>query len=92
MPRRRNDLKPWMIFVLTVLAAGCNVAIGDPPGGPIRDEDESTSIVEPPRRASLPDYGLALELQNAVWLNTEGPLRLADLRGRVVLLEMWTFG
>ena len=26
-----------------------------------------------------------------MWLNTSGPLRLADLRGKVVALEMWTF-
>ena len=32
------------------------------------------------------------ELINEVWLNTDQPLRLAELRGRVVLLEMWTFG
>lgn len=43
-------------------------------------------------RANLPDLGDAPELTNLVWLNAENPLRLADLRGRVVLLEMWTFG
>ena len=42
--------------------------------------------------ASLPDLGPAPELTNATWLNVDAPLRLADLRGRVVLLEMWTFG
>ena len=40
----------------------------------------------------LPNLGAAPELHNQVWLNTEQPLRLADLRGQVVLLEMWTFG
>ena len=41
--------------------------------------------------AQLADLGEAPELTNAVWLNTDAPLRLADLRGQVVLLEMWTF-
>ncbi len=41
--------------------------------------------------ADLPDYGTAPELSNEAWLNTDKPLRLADLRGQVVLLEMWTF-
>jgi thiol-disulfide isomerase/thioredoxin len=41
--------------------------------------------------ASLPDLGAAPELKNRTWLNTEAPLRLADLRGKVVGLEMWTF-
>ena len=26
------------------------------------------------------------------WLNTSHPLSLRDLRGKVVLLEFWTFG
>lgn len=34
---------------------------------------------------------LAPELTNEVWINSR-PLRLADLRGKVVLLEFWTYG
>ena len=43
-------------------------------------------------RADLESKGPAPELVNETWLNSEQPLRLADLGGRVVLLEMWTFG
>jgi thiol-disulfide isomerase/thioredoxin len=39
-----------------------------------------------------PDLGEAPELTNTTWLNAEKPLRLADLRGKVVIIEMWTFG
>jgi hypothetical protein len=45
-----------------------------------------------PKLASLPDLGPAPELTNATWLNVDSPLRLADLRGKVVLIDMWTFG
>lgn len=43
-------------------------------------------------KADLPDLGPAPELTNETWLNVDAPLRLADLRGKVVALEMWTFG
>jgi len=36
--------------------------------------------------------GPAPELKNEVWLNVDAPLRLVDLRGQVVALDMWTFG
>ena len=44
--------------------------------------------------AQLEDQGEAPELSNEVWLNTDGnsPLRLADLRGNVVIVEFWTYG
>ena len=41
---------------------------------------------------SLPDLGVAPELTNDIWLNVDAPLRIADLRGKVVIVEMWTFG
>jgi hypothetical protein len=41
--------------------------------------------------ASLVDSGPAPELFNEVWLNS-GPLKLADLHGKVVIVEFWTFG
>ena len=40
----------------------------------------------------LPDLGPAPELTNEVWLNAKAPLRLADLHGKVVAIDMWTFG
>jgi thiol-disulfide isomerase/thioredoxin len=40
----------------------------------------------------MPDRGPAPELNNTVWINVDSPLRLADLRGKVVALDMWTFG
>jgi len=33
----------------------------------------------------------APELLGGGWLNTDGPLRLRDLRGRFLLLDFWTF-
>lgn len=41
---------------------------------------------------TLPDLGPAPELKNDIWLNVDSPLRLADLRGKVVAIDMWTFG
>jgi thiol-disulfide isomerase/thioredoxin len=72
-----------------------------PPRDPAQadpSEPAATSVpqIEPTAssgfRASLPDLGAAPELHNAIWLNTVRPLRLADLQGKVVLLDMWTFG
>jgi thiol-disulfide isomerase/thioredoxin len=41
--------------------------------------------------ASLSDLGPAPEITNDTWLNVDAPLRLANLHGKVVLMDMWTF-
>ena len=41
---------------------------------------------------SLPDLGPAPDFTNEVWLNSDRPLDLASLRGKVILVEFWTFG
>ncbi len=74
-------MKPyWLPLLLLGLTACAPAAIG-------KDPMSTPAIVT----TSLPDLGPAPELSNTVWLNTDSPLRLADLRGKVVGLEMWTF-
>jgi thiol-disulfide isomerase/thioredoxin len=51
-----------------------------------------TIVMEDNYVSSLPDYGPAPELTNEIWLNANQPLPLSNLGGKVVLLEMWTFG
>lgn len=58
----------------------------------LRENEPQAQEPVVPNPASLPDLGPAPELTNEVWLNVDAPLRLADLRGNVVIVEMWTFG
>jgi thiol-disulfide isomerase/thioredoxin len=80
----------WFALILVfVFLAACS---------PARSESSTNSQhitplpTENSNRSSLADLGPAPELENQVWVNTDQPLRLQDLRGKVVLLEMWTFG
>jgi len=36
---------------------------------------------------NAPDFPPGLE-----WVNTAGPVSLRDLRGKIVILEFWTYG
>jgi hypothetical protein len=82
----------WLFGLFLLGLAACGTVA---PQGPKSETPEPM-----PTRASRPDpstgsgrsLGLAPELTNEVWLNVEAPLRLADLRGKVVAIDMWTFG
>ncbi len=75
-----------------LLLAACTFA--QPDATAESSDPQAATATRPPTAEtfSLPDLGPAPELTNEVWLNTDGPLRLADLGGQVVLIDMWTYG
>lgn len=82
-------MKRLIACLMPLFLLGCST-VQTPPshsaaGSPV---DDSPML----QHASLPDLGAAPELTNTTWLNADAPLRLADLRGKVVIVEMWTFG
>lgn len=97
----------FTLLVVFVILAGCSGGVKrlalESPGSPDSEftaTQENTPVPtfspqsEPEIEAMppLPNLGSAPELTNEVWLNTDRPLRLADQRGKVVLIDMWTFG
>jgi hypothetical protein len=75
--RREISMKRWLsLFLACAVTACAGPAAPTPPAG----------------RADYPDLGAAPELLGDTWLNTPSAVRLADLRGKVVLVDMWTFG
>ena len=82
-------MKQLLVFTLLLFGlSACGTASATAP----EPEPENETAKPMPATASLPDLGPAPELTNEVWLNVDAPLRLADLRGKVVAIDMWTFG
>jgi hypothetical protein len=69
-------MQRWLLLFVFSLTACTSAATHKPQSG----------------RADYPDQGAAPELTGEIWLNTTSPLSIADLKGKVVLLDMWTFG
>ena len=76
-------MKRLILGLLALILFGCSSRQEN-----LQQMDATTML----KTASLPDLGLAPELTNDTWLNVDAPLRLAELRGKVVIVEMWTFG
>ena len=78
------------ILVLALIAAACG---GSSEGGEtILIPNETTSTTADPGESfagtdPAPEFPEGLE-----WLNVERPLTLAELRGKLVLLDFWTYG
>ncbi len=80
-------MKRWLYLLFALILAACATPAAQP-GKTTSPEPDSA----PAAKANYPDLGAAPDLAGDTWLNTASPLRLADLRGKVVLVDMWTFG
>jgi len=75
----------WILLALALTACTATVSGSD-------SESNVPKSLSAMFTSNLSDLGPAPEFVNDVWLNTDKPLRLADLRGKVVAVDMWTFG
>jgi thiol-disulfide isomerase/thioredoxin len=99
-PAPASNLMLYLSIALFLLAAGglAFVLFGDPLIAATGDKDTRTdkdSRDDPGKDAAKDDkdddFAPAKELEGGVaWLNTAGPLRLKDLKGKIVLLDFWT--
>jgi len=99
-----NRLKTTLLCLLGVGMAACSAGgdSADPAQTPTTTNGGvqvfSSGLVTPDPTPTLipatavPNFGPAPEIENEVWLNTETALPLTSLRGKVVLVEFWTFG
>jgi thiol-disulfide isomerase/thioredoxin len=91
-------VKYWTIFYLAffLFLSGCAAipqsgSRQEMPSKPTASPTASASDPTMPGAQYLSDLGKAPELENTVWINSDHPLRLSELRGKVVLLDMWTY-
>ncbi|HID53926.1 MAG TPA: hypothetical protein EYP41_18045 [Anaerolineae bacterium] len=89
-------MKRWLLLpALAVLLAGCagsGTAVTQPANPPISQSPANTPMPTERPQADLPDLGAAPEIENTVWINADEPVTIASQRGKVILLEFWTFG
>ncbi len=95
--RMRLDRNPWIQIIgtgaLVVAVAAMFVWPAQALGKTQNDaKTEDAAEAEQPLANPFPDGVRAPDFpKDAVWLNTRGPIRMQDLRGKFVLLDFWTY-
>ena len=84
-------IKRSLLLLIVLVTTACAGATA--PDRPATSDGVETAIPPAePTTSPLPFLAPAPDWNNDVWINTDSPLRLADVQGKVVLLEFWTFG
>ncbi len=83
------NLQGWMLLIGSLfLLTACSMVASEEEEDLVSKSQNASGF----ENVTLVDHGPTAEWKNQVWLNTEQPLRLQALRGKVVLLDFWTFG
>ncbi len=93
----------WLTAVLILIITACTTAeapvqettataLPEPEAVDIVSTNPPAPTVEIMEGVVLPDLGNAPEITNDVWINADAPVTLASQKGKVVLIEFWTFG
>ena len=75
-----------LLLLVGGLLGACTSPPQNVPSPPAASQNQEVMSMD------LPNLGQAPEISGDVWINSDQPLTLAGLRGKVVLLDMWTFG
>jgi thiol-disulfide isomerase/thioredoxin len=85
----------WLLVLLVPAALAATIYGVNRLDSAAQKQPEPKQAPDPAEKASQDELPMraipAPELEGGVaWLNTAGPLRLKDLRGKIVLLDFWT--
>jgi DNA-binding beta-propeller fold protein YncE/thioredoxin-related protein len=92
--KKTNSLIAYLL-IITLFLAACK-AVDEPRSIEVVDDSLAVLTSEPTEadvaqtyagKVPAPEFPIGLD-----WLNTDRPLSLVDLRGKVVLLDFWTYG
>ena len=83
----------FLLSLIALFATACTSGGATESSAPSAGSTPTTSAGAPPSTEPASDRTPAPEFPAGLdWLNVEDPLDLASLRGKVVLLDFWTYG
>src|SRR5215467_5226380 len=72
--------------LIALLIAALSLLSVSPASGSVRIQQEKSTMPEYEGKVNAPEFHEGLE-----WLNTDRPLTIRELRGKIVLLDFWTY-
>jgi DNA-binding beta-propeller fold protein YncE len=79
-----------LLLVLALVATACTFP--DLEAAPEPDGVDPVTVAGDTTASTTPTYAAPSFPDGLDWLNTDAPVALEDLRGKIVLLDFWTYG